>query len=420
MSRAQGKRDARGARAGVVVARRGWSVVFPHYILSRLLAGLLLIVFGAGPVSAERWRIQPTASLETEYDDNVRLTAIDAQSAFSGSLAAALRGIRSSEVSDVEFSVGLAGTSYSGLSELDNNSGYVGLDLGYRLERNQFRLGARLDSESTLTSEVATTGLNQVNKQRNRLTLDGGWAYLLTDRATLDLGASYQDVSYEDVELLPLFNYRLGAVSLANQYRLTERLGLIGRLSYERYETQDTPFTNEYGNAGAQVGADYQLSETTSLSAQLGFRRTEQTLDGLDNLRVTRESSGQTYLVGFSKRFEVGGTLKLEARRDLAPSGGGELLDTTGLRANLSLRMAPRWLFALGANAYRNRSPYDDRSEGRLTYADLTPRLAYELDESWRLSLGYRLRWQERDGGLDDAVSNAVFLTLNWTRPWDM
>ncbi len=189
------------------------------------LAGLL----GSGAATAERWRLEPAANLETGYDDNVRLTSSDAEDAFSVNLNAILRGIRSSEVSDVGFAVGLAGSRYPGVTDLDNDSGFANLDLAYRLERQQYRLGLGFTSQSTLTSEVATTGLVQVNQQQNSLTVNPGWGYQLTERATLDLAANYQEVTYEDSRVLPLYDYRAGSVELRGGYAYTERLSLTGQ-----------------------------------------------------------------------------------------------------------------------------------------------------------------------------------------------
>ena len=199
---------------------------------------------------------------------------------------------------------------------------------------------------------------------------------------------------------------------------MTERLGLAGRVNYGRYETQ--VITNEYTNVGVQVGVDYQLSETTSLSVLAGRRETKQTLDGLDGRSLSRDSAGTTYSLRFSKQFEAGGGLDLEARRELAPSGSAQVLDTSGLYANLNVPVRPRWRFTLNGVAYRNRNLYGEQGLSDRTYVSVAPSIAYELDESWRLSLGYLLRWQERDEVPGNAVSNAIFLNLNWAGPWEL
>ena len=230
--------------------------------------------------------VRAQANLQTGYDDNVRFTSSDAEGAAYVNLDAGLRAIRSSDVSNIRFAFGLAGNWYSGVSDLDNTSGFAGLDLDYRLERHL----AAPRTRSRLTVDPDQRSGNhgvrfQFNRQQNTLTVSPGWTYLLSERATLDLSASYQEVAYEDVQNLPLFNYRLGVVDFSGSYLYTERLALIGRISYGRYETQGP--TNNYDNVDLMGGAEYQLSETASLSALFGLRRTEQMVENLDKSTIT-------------------------------------------------------------------------------------------------------------------------------------
>ncbi len=150
------------------------------------------------------------------------------------------------------------------------------------------------------------------------------------------------------------------------------------------------------------------------------MRRTEQTLEGLEGATLSRDSSGPTFSLTFSQQFEAGGGFSLQARRALIPSGSAEVLDTTGLLASVDLRLSPRWQAGLRATAYRNRQPGGEGVRGDRTYASIEPGIAYEIDESWRISAGYRFRWEERNDQADDAVSNAIFLNLGWSRPWDL
>jgi hypothetical protein len=386
----------------------------------QLLLGILLSIVACGTAVAERWQLEPAVGLGSSYDDNVRFTSVDPEGAFSTRLSGALRAIRSTEISELGLALGLAGTRYSGFPDLDNTAGFAGLDWSYRLERQQFRVGARFDSESTLYSEATTTGLTQFNQQQNQVSVNAGWNYQISERAAMDLGASYQDVSYDGGHTVPLSNYHLGVVDLGGSYLWSERLKLTGRVDYGRYETQGV--TNDYENLGIQGGAEYQLSETSTLAALVGLRRTRQRFEIGDGISGSSDSSGPTYVLSFAKRFEAGGSLNLGARRELAPSGNSDVLDTIGLLANLSLPLSERLRFGLAASAYRNRGVGigGDRPSGNRTYASISPSIAYDIDESWRVAASYQFRWQEYDGIPGDAVSNAVFLNLSWTRPWDL
>jgi hypothetical protein len=384
------------------------------------LLGVLLSIVVCGTAVAERWQLKPVVSLVPGYDDNVRLTSVDPEGAFSTSLSGTLRAIRSTEISELGLALGLAGTRYSGIPDLDNTSGFAGLDWSYRLERQQFRVGARFDSESTLYSEATTTGLTQFNRQQNRVSVNAGWNYQISERVAMDLGAIYQDVSYDGGHTVPYSNYNVGVINLGGSYLWSERFKLTGRVSYGRYDTQG--ITNDYENLGVQGGAVYQLSETSTLAALVGQRRTRQRFEIGDGISGSSDSSGLTYALSYAKQFEAGRTLSLTARRELAPSGNREVLDTIGLSANLSLPLSERLRFGLAASAYRNRGVGvgGDLSSGNRTYSSISPSISYDIDESWQVSASYRFRWQEYEGIPVDAVSNAIFLNLSWTRPWDL
>lgn len=381
------------------------------------LAGLLVVTVPS-LAFGERWQIQPTASLKLAYDDNVRLTSVAPQGAFSANPSVAVKAIRTTENSDASLAFGFAGLRYAGLSALDSTNWSLGVDLAHRLERSEFRLSSQLVSQSTMMSESATTGLVQVNRQQTQFTLNPGWTYSLSERATLDLAVNYQDVSYKDVQALPLFNYRIGAADLTGTYLWSERLKLTGHLTYGRYDAQR--INNAYQSVGIQAGAEYQISETASLAVLAGLRRTRQTFDSLTGLGLSNDSSGPIYVVKWTNQFEAGGRLSLEVRRTLEPSGSGQLMDTTGIFGHLSHRLGPRWMFVVDFVAYRNRTPGGRLNLSDRRYAGISPSISYELDESWRLLIGYYFRWQQRNDIPGDALSNAVFLTLVWGNPWDL
>ena len=394
----------------------------PLILQLALTLAVVLVALAPGPASAERWRVQPRVNLETGYDDNIRLSVDDAKSSFLATLDARLNASRSTENSNLGVYARIGGTSFLDEPDLDNTRGEAVLDFGYRLERHRFGLGAGVDSRSTLYSEVATTGLVQVNRQRNSWNLNGDWSYRLGERSSINLDADYLDVSYDvpqDRIEREFTDYHLATIDLSGTFGVTERLGLVGRVNYGRYEAQET-LTNEYDNVGVFVGGNYALSERSSLRAQLGLRRTEQTRELPGGGDFTESSSGPVYFLRYFRRFEAGGGLDIEARRELAPSGSAQVLDTTGLDIKIRVPVTGRWGFGVAAEAFRNRRPDGRGSLQDRKYASIEPGVNYRIDETLTLSASYRFRWQDREQLPDDAMSNAVFLTLNWTRPWDL
>ncbi len=380
-----------------------------HWAAACALVGLL----ACQGVAADQWFVEPSAKLEAFYDDNVRLSAARPQSSFAGLARALVKAGLSTEVTRVGLRADLSARRYSQVAELDRTDGAVGLMAKRQLERHRVGLDASFDYDSTLTSEVQTSGLVQVNKRRSKWFVSPSWEYSLSPRAQLDLVLSYQDVTYEDVELIPLFDYRFARAGLTASYTLSERTQVFGRLSYDQYEAEQVK--TESDNFGLEAGASYLLSETMSILAYTGVRHSKAEIPTLRGVEET-DNTGPLFELRLSKRFETG-ELQLTADRSLLPSSNGTLLDTTGLSLSLDYRLSPAWRFRISAAGYRNRNPDGEVSRNDRDYLAVAPGLERRLSDSLRLGLSYRYRWQSYEVDRDDAVSNAVFLTLNYAAP---
>lgn len=376
------------------------------------LAPALLLL--AGAVGADDWYLAPEASLESFYDDNVRLSAADAQSSFGVIGRANASFGRRTEISDLAIEGGLSLRRYGDVTELDRTEGFLGLDSAYRLARHRLGLTARLDYDSTLTSEISTSGLVQVNKRRTRLFARPSWSYELSERAALDLSASYTDVSYEDVERIPLYDYTLAGAGLTGTYLWSERSELFARLNLDRYEAAQVDTRSD--TLGLLAGGSYALSETLSLTALAGLRYTRAETPALTGGTDEQSSTGPLVDFSLEKRFEVG-HLRLTASQALSPSSTGELLNTTSGGLALAYPVNARWSFVVNAHAYRNRDPAGERDSNDRDYLSIAPRLRHKLSDWWHLEVGYRFRYQHYTERGDEASSNAVFLTLSHTWP---
>jgi outer membrane protein assembly factor BamA len=367
----------------------------------------------------QQWQIEPSADLALGYDDNVRLQVEAPEGSFSAVPRAGVRATRATESTATAFAADLGYNYFTDISDQNSAEGSIGVETQLERERNRFRLNALFEAEPTRTSEEATSGLTQTNRQRYRLLLEPSWTHDLTERSSLDLALDYRNVFYEDAGDTPLFDYQVGALRLGGLYRLTERMDVRGTLDYGRYEADD--IERSYDNYGARLGVDYLLTETVSVVATVGVRRTESTFSGPSGQStISEESSGPTYDVSLRRRFEAGGGLNLKISRDLRPSGSGRVLDTTNLAFGLDYPLSERWRWGFDAAAYRNRRLGDEPTRGDRKFARGAVRFGYELDPDWALSFGYRYRWQKRDELPDSAQSNAVFFALDWNRPWDV
>ncbi len=362
---------------------------------------------------AEQWYVEPRASLQGSYDDNVRLTSDEPISSAAAKLEAEVESGRRTEDSEIGIGAKVLSTQYTDASDLDETDGSLTWSSAYQLGRSRFKLDGTFDYDSTLTSEVATSGYVQVNKRRERVLLSPSWRYALSPRMQLDTSVSFEDVFYEDVKLLPLFDYADATTGVTLTYSLSERVQAIARASYNRYDASQVDTQSD--TYGIEAGASYLLSESSSVSFLAGLRRASAETPTLFGT-VESDNTGPLFELKVTKQFDVA-KFNLTADRSLLPSSNGTLLDTTGLAMSLDYPLGAEWKVSFGVDGYRNRSPDGDVSSYDRDYVSFTPRLEHRLSESLYIDLSYRYRWQKYDSWRDDAISNAVFLGLQYVLP---
>ncbi|MBK1719924.1 outer membrane beta-barrel protein [Thiocystis violacea] len=372
------------------------------------------LVLGATPaVHAEQWYVEPSASIRALYDDNVRLGSVNNIGSFAATATAEVESGRRSETTELGVRAKLLASRYTEVSDLDETDGMLGFLSARQMGRSRFKFDGEFNYDSTSTSEVSTTGFVQANKRRQRFLLSPSWNYTLTPRSQVEASFSYQGVAYEDVELIPLFDYSFSQVGLTLIHSLSERSQGFSRVTYDKYDASTVDTQSD--NYGFELGANYRLSETLTFSAFAGLRHSKAETPGLFGIEET-ENTGPLFETSLTKTFQVG-QLNLKADRSLLPSSSGTLLDTTSLGMSFDYPIGPRWTLSFSAEGYKNRTPDGNSSSSDRDYLSFSPRLRHRLSESLYLDLGYRYRWQKYDTRSDEAESNAIYLGLQYSLP---
>jgi len=371
---------------------------------------ILLFPMCGTPAVAQQWRVLPTARIGLLYDDNVGLEAVDSQGSFGTDFAAAVSAVRSTENTRVAAIFALGQIWYSELEDLNNTTALIGVDAGYKTARSSFRFATALETESTLTSEEATTGLSDPGGRQYRFSVTPTWLYLITERLSSDVTVTYEDVFYEGVGDGGPSDYRSGALSIRAQLALTERSSLEALVGYGRYSSAGVEGDTEA--LIGQIGAGYQLSETLFVNLRVGLRSSETPESASAGASDSGRSIGRTYELSLDKAFERGGGLAISASRAPAPSGGGEVQDTTRLSVRIDYPLSEHLGLAIGASGNRNRQLSDAGQASGVDFAEGNLRLNYKVFEKWWIRLGYGIKWQNDDAQPASAQATTLFLTL--------
>ncbi|MGH8502286.1 MAG: hypothetical protein ACREVE_07385 [Gammaproteobacteria bacterium] len=413
----------------------------------RMFSCLAIFFMSPADLMAQAWVVQPGVSLEGIYDDNFRLSSVDAQEVTTARVAGSLKLARVTDTSDITGLVRVDGNAYFGDDEgLDDQSNQL-LDFSYFTKGELSRWGGTISfRRDTLLRSIRAIegtddptlepdpdvdeGLTRTNVERQRLSLGPSWSRFLTERTEVGLSYLFTDSSYHDVPVTPagdddivdFQNHLVGGELLT---RVTERDRLALIFEGRRYEADDDAKFNNYD---LQTGVVHDFSETFQGRFTIGARYTEfdvpaefdvDPVTGVPTLvRAAQEGddTGFVATIGGVKRTGLttfAGTLE----RTASPSASGEIVQNDQLALNVSRQLSERTEIIIRSTIYETESLRDIRSNANRRFIAVEPRLRYELSPSWALEAAYEYRRIKEFDEPESADSNAVMLSLNYELP---
>ncbi len=371
---------------------------------THVAAALLIGLLGASGSQAEQWYVEPRADLYNFYDDNVGMDIADPVSSAGFLLTGHVKTGRRTENTDIGILSTATRRQYFSDANRNTTDFFFDATGVRRIERDRFALNARLDLDSSLTSELSGSGRIQDRKRRTSWLVAPSWQRQLSEITALRFDASYRDVAYDDGLSSGLFDYKYWTLGTQITQGLSETTQVIGRLSFDHFESDLS--ATESDTLGLLAGITHAFSEDWTATVLLGLRRAEQQTSGTDNA-----STGSLFDVSLNRKFEVG-SLRFGLSRDLSPSGSGGVLETTRLSVVWKRPVTARLTGNLDILAYRNNEADGTGSPNDRKYYSVAPSLQYRLDRDWSLTGGYRYRYQKYDNNSDGADSNLVFLNI--------
>ena len=234
-----------------------------------IIIGLMLVI--PGVVSAAQWYSESSARIRGVYDDNIRLSRLDHDDTTGTILTGEIKGGRRTEVTDIKLKGKVDIKNYPGDSDLDTNNTDLGLDATHRTERDQFNLNIGLVLDSTLTSEIETSGLTQRQKRRVRKIFASSWTRSLTERTALKLGLSHTDTKYKDIEFSGLSDYKYLVIETTLSHALDQKTQVAASFTSSRYKSSNASDTR-IRDYGFTLGVNRNFTETFSAGAAVGLR----------------------------------------------------------------------------------------------------------------------------------------------------
>jgi hypothetical protein len=360
---------------------------------------------------ADHWEWNPHASAALEYNDNRQLRPVNQESVSGTLLDAGVTLRRETPLSNISLSPRWRRANYSD-DDLDSSVGILDGMVERDLERGSLSVGVNYTRDTTLTSELDSSGLVQVNKRRETWNVDPEIIYQLSARSILAVNGSYSDVSYKDALSAGLVDYDYQSVSLALVRELAAKSVITASVYATRLDVTD--FESQTDSYGIRINYDHEWSAATQLSLGIGTRRTDYYRSFFGGL-VTIDEEEKGYLANASLAHqEHRFSWNVELSRSVSPSGVGVLQQSDTLTASVNKPLNQ----VLIASASIRGSQFEELTGGSTTnkrdYATGSANLSWILAPEWSINGSYRYTWQKYENATADAHSSAVYLTLHY------
>jgi hypothetical protein len=379
-----------------------------------MCAGFLAVAIATHTWAAE-WSFEPAFSARGEYNDNLTLTALPHDATWGAWLSPDLKVKGATETMDIKTGASADFVSYRGGKDTNFTNLYFPLLARYHSEKDVLMLDTSFVRDNTLIGELQQTGVVVSFTQRNRLVVAPSWSHALTEKLAFQGGYQFNDVTYEDGMRFNLFNYTLHAGNAGLSYSLTERDTIQGMAHYVDFTVPQAQLHSSY--YGVHLTLTHAFSESLSATVSGGVRRIVSESSSVSPPETDRSTVG-LFSGSVEKKFETG-LVRLEAAREINPSGLGLLLQTDRVSLRTEKEVTERLTAAFYASIYWTQSVVT-RDNARTfpdnRYFRIEPRLSYRLTEHWIVSGSYSYSY--RDIALPDnlqrASANATYLMLTY------
>ncbi len=360
--------------------------------------------------SAAEWSFVPSARVSASYTQNPRLAGQDgtASAGVISELASSLS--YRTERLDVELAPLFRFARYASDSSLDSDTQSLDLHVDRGAERMTWLWGANLSRDTTLTSELGTTGLTQVDGRRQNLLLSAAPSFQLTERVSVGGQASWTDTRYMNVVTPELSDYRQSNASVFASYGLTERTQMSLSAGAGLFQPQVRGSTRD---TSVSVQLKHELGLQWSLGLSAGPSWIESDFGS---------NRGTLYNVQMARRGE---RLQLSATlgRSLVPTGRGVQTRRDALTFAAARSLTDRISAGISLTASRNLDvlPVPGFKPAQIRYASIDGRLSWQLTPQLSASMAVGGTDQRSPFARGGARGYQGFVTFAWSgQPWSV
>lgn len=377
----------------------------------------MAICGGGTGASAQEWKLDSNISQRVLYSDNLLLSRDREIETVGFITAPALHLERNSPTSQIAFDGRFEFAEYIDHSDFNSQDQLLDLQINQALsERAAFRFDAAFTHDTTLKSEQDITGrFLDDSFQFISWNVAPGFAYRLTPIDQVVVRGNYRETTYFDTDQKTDYQYFGPAIDYSHQLNELERVTVtVGATRF----IPDEPGEDYTDTISTLFGYNYTSSERFTIGGGVGAAYSMRHED------PGRDTDDVGFRLKFNMNYDLSDETSLRASlsHDNEPSGDGDQVVRNRATIGVNHKLTPLTTARLNIDYADNvdiiGSEGDETSdEGTSRYTSVRPAVAWQLTEDWSLEAQYRFRYRLFDDDGGDAMSNSVFLTLQYNFP---
>jgi opacity protein-like surface antigen len=377
----------------------------------------LAICTGGSTAFGQEWKLESSLSQRVLYSDNLLLSRDREIETVGFITTPALLISRNSPTSQIALDARFEFAEYIDHSDFNSQDQLLGLQIDQALsERAAFRLSGAFTHDTTIKSEQDVTGrFLDDSIEFISWNVAPGFAYQVSPVDQAVLRANYRQTTYYDTDEKTDYEYFGPAFDWRHQ--LNELEAVTATVGATRF-IPDEPGEDYTDTISTLFGYSYQSSERFSISGGVGVAYSMRHED------PGQDSDDLGFRLKFDMKYDLSDQTSVRASlsHDNEPSGDGDQVVRNRLVLGMNHRLTPLTTARLNIDYTDNvdiiGSEGDETSdEGTSRYTSVRPAVAWQLTEDWSLEAEYRFRYRLFDDDGGDAMSNSVFLTLQYDLP---
>jgi hypothetical protein len=201
---------------------------------------VVLAVAIAAPALRAEWAVSPALTMEADWQENPRMQQHGNEEQVAGmAVVFDTAFTRKTALGGLSIRPRVDASSYPDAEDLESTNTFLDLSVNRKGERSGWSLDTGLARDTTLATELETTGIVDTNRRQRRATLASAFHRNLSHRASIGGEIGGQEIDYVDTQNTDLVDYSYLSAAVVGNFSASESTRFSATLRTNEFEAPD-------------------------------------------------------------------------------------------------------------------------------------------------------------------------------------